>query len=410
MTEKALSIAQQNVFKASVDKPTQAAVVRGFDFSGGVDYDGLLSSMIHVGAQATHLGKAIEEVNRMLYWRLSDEPIDEDGDEAYHDPAVRERTTCKIFLGFTSNMISCGTREVVRFLCQNKLVDVIVTSCGAIEEDIMKCMGDFHMGAFELDGAELRENGQNRIGNVLVSNTLYCKFEDFLTPILRKMLKEQKEKKTFWTPSQMIALLGETINHPDSYLYWCWKNKIPVFCPAITDGAIGDNIFFFSSMHPGLILDICQDIISINSIAMNAHHTGQIICGGGVIKHHINNANLMRNGADFSVFINTGFEGEASDTGASPDEAKSWGKIKADATPVKVWGDFTILFPLVVAQTFAKAVHSPLSPRQGRPALWVDEAGEMRSAIQKKKCEAEEEKAKATATSPSTTAPVEKIE
>jgi len=31
-----------------------------------------------------------------------------------------------------------------------------------------------------------------------------------------------------------------------------------------------------------------------------------LILGGGVVKHHICNANLMRNGADFSVFINTG--------------------------------------------------------------------------------------------------------
>lgn len=53
-----------------------------------------------------------------------------------------------------------------------------------------------------------------------------------------------------------------------------------------------------------------------------------IILGGGVIKHHINNANLMRNGADFSVCINTAAEYDGSDAGARPDEAKSWGKIK----------------------------------------------------------------------------------
>lgn len=44
----------------------------------------------------------------------------------------------------------------------------------------------------------------------------------------------------------------------------------------------------------------------------------------------------MRNGADFSLFINTGQEFDGSDTGARPDEAISWGKIKIDATPVKV--------------------------------------------------------------------------
>ena len=45
---------------------------------------------------------------------------------------------------------------------------------------------------------------------------------------------------------------------------------------------------------------------------------------------------FKRNGADFSVFINTASEFDGSDAGASPDEAISWGKIKRDAKPVKV--------------------------------------------------------------------------
>ena len=62
----------------------------------------------------------------------------------------------------------------------------------------------------------------------------------------------------------------------------------------------------------------------------------------------------MKNGADYAVFINTAQEFDGSDSGAQPDEAVSWGKIRADANPVKVSGDATILFPLLVSQTFAK--------------------------------------------------------
>ena len=46
------------------------------------------------------------------------------------------------------------------------------------------------------------------------------------------------------------------------------------------------------------------------------------------VKHHICNANLMRNGADYAVYINTASEFDGSDSGASCDEAVSWGKIK----------------------------------------------------------------------------------
>ena len=49
-------------------------------------------------------------------------------------------------------------------------------------------------------------------------------------------------------------------------------------------------------------------------------------------------------------------EFDGSDSGASPDEAVSWGKIKLEATPVKVSSDATLVFPLIVSQTFYKEV------------------------------------------------------
>ena len=61
-----------------------------------------------------------------------------------------------------------------------------------------------------------------------------------------------------------------------------------------------------------------------------------VILGGGVCKHQICNSMLFRNGADYSVFINTGNEYDGSDSGARPDEAISWGKIRAGAQAVKV--------------------------------------------------------------------------
>lgn len=76
--------------------------------------------------------------------------------------------------------------------------------------------------------------------------------------------------------------------------------------------------------------------------------------GGGLVKHHLCNANMMRNGADFAVYINTGAEFDGSDSGASPDEAVSWGKIRKEARPVKICAEATLVFPFLVAETFAK--------------------------------------------------------
>ncbi len=57
-----------------------------------------------------------------IKWRLSDEPIAEDEDDELRDPETRKKLKCTIFLGYTSNMISCGVREVIRFLAQHRMV------------------------------------------------------------------------------------------------------------------------------------------------------------------------------------------------------------------------------------------------------------------------------------------------
>ncbi|XP_043844246.1 deoxyhypusine synthase isoform X5 [Dromiciops gliroides] len=175
-------------------------------------------------------------------------------------------------------------------------------------------------------------------------------------PILDQMVLEQNTEGVKWTPSKMIARLGKEINNPESVYYWAQKNNIPVLSPALTDGSLGDMIFFHSYKNPGLVLDIVEDLRLINAQAISAKCTGMIILGGGLVKHHIANANLMRNGADYAVYINTAQEFDGSDSGARPDEAVSWGKIRMDAKPVKVYADASLVFPLLVAETFAQKI------------------------------------------------------
>ena len=52
--------------------------------------------------------------------------------------------------------------------------------------------------------------------------------------------------------------LGKEINDESSIYYWASKNNIPVFSPALTDGSIGDMMFFHSFKNPGFVLDILQ--------------------------------------------------------------------------------------------------------------------------------------------------------
>lgn len=251
-------------------------------------------------------------------------------------------------------MVSAGTRETIKYLCKNKMVDVIVTTAGGIEEDFMKCLAPHYLGDFYLDGQKLRLQGMNRIGNLLVPNDNYVLFEKWIMPIFESMYQEQVESKKVWSPSSLIERLGKEINNEDSIYYWCYKNQIPVFCPALSDGSIGDMMTLFSFVHDDFVCDIIQDARKINMIAMSAKQIGQFVLGGGVAKHHIFNASLFGNGASRSVVVSSAQEFDGSDSGARLDEAKSWGKIKSTATPVKIFGEASILFPLLVSQTFAK--------------------------------------------------------
>lgn len=388
------SVSASAVLGESSSMPENTPICKGMDFdskgksiedndddNNNEDIDMLsqvMKAFRHTGFQATNIGLAVEQIQQMRKWRLSHVPWKEEIDDPeLRSIEIRQRLRARIFLAYTSNQISSGQREVIRFLVKHRMVDCIVTTAGGIEEDLMKCFEPTFMGDFKLNGRELRKKGINRIGNLLVPNKNYCIFEDWMSPIIETMHDEQDKKwiewakavgkldsvenenlpkKFVWTPSKVIHRLGKEINNEDSVLYWAAKNDIPVFCPALTDGSVGDMLYFHSYKRSGFVLDINEDIRGINDLAVRSHATGMIILGGGLVKHHTCNANLMRNGADFSVYVNTGQEFDGSDSGASPDEAISWGKIKITANPVKVSCDATIAFPLIVSQTFAKDV------------------------------------------------------
>lgn len=324
MTDINEKVARDNLLRESEE--VDGIKIEGYDFDNGVDYADIIGSFKSSGAQASEFNKAMEIVNCMIK------------DEAF------------VFLGYTSNMVSSGNRDIIRWLAKHNKINALVTTAGGIEEDFIKCLGDFYLGDFRAPGKDLREKGINRIGNIFVSNNRYIEFENWIQPILEEIYLEKK----IITPSELIWKLGEKINDEKSIYYWAWKNKIPVYCPAITDGALGDNIYFFKFKHDDFVLDIAEDGKRFNDLTIGLEKSGVIVLGSGIVKHAILNANMLRNGTNYAVYINTAVEFDASDSGAMPEEAISWGKIRKDAKSVKVFGDATILFSILVAESFAK--------------------------------------------------------
>ena len=217
-----------------------------------------------------------------LDWSLANEPTAADAEAEQLSPTFCAEQRCKIFLGYTSNMVSSGVREQIRYLVQHRMVDVLVTSAGGVEEDLIKvpccpcqlfgeqepwdalpchhghisqraplqrcccrcqklrgrgsamwcgslpvtalpssctrhshpdgvqCLAPSYLGSWKQPGAQLRAQGLNRIGNMLVPNSNYCAFEDWLMPILDAMLLEQAAG-IHWTPSKVLPPCSQSL-------------------------------------------------------------------------------------------------------------------------------------------------------------------------------------------------------
>ena len=313
--------------------------IGGYNFDENFDFKKFLDSYINMGFQGSNFGKAVKIFENML----------ED-----------KKKGLKFWMSFTGNMISSGNREIIKFLVKNSIVDGITTTASAIEEDIIKCIRPFHLGSFDVQGKFLSDECIGRIGNIFAPYDRYAYFERFFNNFLNSII-EKHNKKIFHASelTQEIGVYAEKNeltreNCKDSFLFWAAKNKVPVFCPGITDGAIGDMTVFYRQKNPEFMIEVAKDHSLITSLMQNADKTVCIILGGGIAKHYLLNAALYREGFDSSIYITTAAEFDGSDSGGNQEEAISWAKIKPDAQRVKIVADATLIFPLLVASVINK--------------------------------------------------------
>lgn len=296
--------------------------IRDFNYVEGMKVNELVERLSLVGYQGINIGKAVEIIKKM------------------------KKNKAKIFLTFTSNMVSSGLRGLFAQLIAKRFVDIVITTAGSIEEDWMKAKNDFFVGSFQADDEKLAKEGINRIGNIYVENKAYESFEESIIPAIEKIYKERKRL----TASEFIYELGGFVNDENSILYQARKNNIPIYCPAITDGSLGIQLNTFLQKHNDFIIDVVKDINNVITETDFKDKVGLIVLGGGIAKHHALMANLISGGINYAVYITTAHEHSGSLSGATTKEAKSWGKIKTEADAVTVIGDATVFFPLIITK------------------------------------------------------------
>lgn len=295
--------------------------VQDLKWTPGISVKDLVNSYGHTGYQSIELKRASDVIVKM------------------------KKNNAKIFLTFTSNMVTSGLRGFFSQIINLKMADVIVTTVGGLEEDIMKSLGEkFSIGSFKEDDVELHEKGINRVGNIMIKNESYMKFEDLIQPILKKLYEKQKR----WAVSEMLREIGLMLDDDSSILYRAARNDVPIFCPAITDGAFGFHLYLFQQNHKDFIVDVVKDFGNILFSASHDDKKGVIALGGSISKHHAILSCLLNGGAEYAVYMTTSHRTSGSMSGATTNEAKSWGKVKDESDIATVNGDVTITFPLAM--------------------------------------------------------------
>ena len=327
--------------------------VKGHTFEDEFSFEDFIKSYSTIGLQGSCLYQAIEIIRTVRTKKIP------------------------IFMGITSNIGTCGLRESMTYLIKNNFISAVAATAGAIEEDVMKTMGDFKLGEYKNDDVALYKAKVNRTGNILVPSRIYAQLHMFLNTLNQDLWKKAWMNGKPITDAEYIYELGKLMEELDvnrkeeSFVYQAYKNNITVYCPALMDGAIGDALYQFclnkNSMgitEHAAIMDNSQSTFDLITKMEKSKKVAGDVCllaiGGSVSKHMICNSAIFSGGAKYCVYINTSTEAEGSNAGAPVSEAITWGKVHPEATSAKVQAEATLVMPLLIAAAFQTWQPKPL--------------------------------------------------
>ncbi|TLX69652.1 MAG: deoxyhypusine synthase [Thaumarchaeota archaeon] len=258
---------------------------------------------------------------------------------------------CLKFLSFVGAVTSTGLRGIITDMIKNKMFDVVITTCGALDHDIARYFSKYLEGSFTLDDNELADQHIHRLGNVLVPMESYGPLiEDKMQGFLEKAYKDNKKEMS---TSDITRMIGENLGD-GSFLYWAHKNSIPVVVPGIMDGAVGSQIWLFTQKHHDFKLNVSTDGDLLSGLIFKAKKSGALMIGGGISKHHTLWWNQYRNGLDYAVYITTAQEFDGSLSGALIREAISWGKVTQKAKQTTIHAEATTILPFLYSALLSK--------------------------------------------------------
>jgi len=299
----------------------QKRYTNDFFIRRGMKVRDIMEEFSKAGFSARALGEALEVYHKML-----------------------QDKGCVKILSITGALVPAGMRNVFLEAINNKLIDIIVITGANLTHDLIESFGIRHeQGDAEADDVELAKKNINRIYDIYLPNKGYLVLEDKLQEILKKL-----PQKTF-SPNKFLRELGKHVKDRRSIIRACFKNKVEIFCPSITDSILGFQVWMYSQDHK-LQVNPQLDTRDFLDLVWKNKKYGLIILGGGVPKNFVNiMMQVSGKSLNYAIQITTDRPEYGGLSGAQLKEAKSWKKVAANALTADVVCDATIAFPLLVA-------------------------------------------------------------
>jgi deoxyhypusine synthase len=267
-----------------------------------------------------------------------------------YERMLRDTSAVKFF-GLAGAMVPAGMGRIVSDLIDRGHIDVLVTTGANMTHDIIEALGCRHFhGTAECSDIELRHDEINRIYDVFLPNEAFIRFEEFMQQAFCELPDEPV------SIAQLLNHLGDRLDR--GILASAVRNEVPVFCPAVADSMIGLQYWLFSQTRRATV-DAFADMKPLIDLCFSAERTGAVLVGGGVPKNFILQSMLMTpNGFTYAVQLTGDRPDLGGLSGATLDEARSWGKITEEAEAVTVYGDATITLPVLVAAVWERLTHA----------------------------------------------------
>ncbi|MDJ1432425.1 deoxyhypusine synthase [Halostagnicola sp. A-GB9-2] len=267
-----------------------------------------------------------------------------------------------VFFGLAGAMVPTGMRRIVADLIRDGYIDALVTTGANLTHDSIEAIGGkHHHGCVTAEGKTerehdetLRDEGVDRIYNVYLPQEFFATFESHLREEVFPTLEDEGvvpiERLT-----EELGRANSEINEREDIAEGpgiaaaAYENDVPIYCPAVQDSVLGLQAWMYSQTSD-FSLDALADMTALTDIAYDAEEAGAFVVGGGVPKNFTLQTMLVTPGAyDYGVQLTMDPKQTGGLSGATLEEARSWGKLEKDARNVSVYGDATISLPLVIA-------------------------------------------------------------